>query len=271
MGLFRTFTLDGESSANYGLYISGDGVYDAPERAMQLINIPGKNGALAIDEGRFESIEVEYPAAIVADTQSDFKSKMDAARNWLASKHNYVQLTDEYHPEYYRMAIFKDGLDVGPVAYNHAGSFRIRFECKPQRFLVEGSVYWQQVTDYQGLLDENSVQLQDENSVDIEGATTELGTITNPTRFAARPLIIATGSGTIQIGSQTITISGISEAKNIYIDSESMEIYTLSGSVPQNASSNVAFSTNDFPVIEPGSQAITHTMPIQIIPNWWRV
>lgn len=271
MALFKTFTLDGENSADYGLYISGDGVYDAPARAVSLLSIPGKNGSLAIDEGRFEDIEVTYPAAIVASSQEDFRSKMDAARNWLASKHFYAKLTDEYHPEYYRMAIFKDGLDVKPAVYNHAGSFNIKFTCKPQRFLVEGSAYWEQVANIQGLLDENSVQLQNENSVDIEGATTELGTITNPTKFPARPLIIATGSGVIQIGAQTITISGISETRTVYIDCDSMEIYTLSGTVPQNASSNVTFNTNDFPVINPGTQNITHTMPIQVVPNWWRV
>lgn len=271
MALFRTFKLDGVSSGNYGLYISGAGVYNAPERKMSLYAIPGKNGSLAIDEGAFGNIEVEYPAAIVSDSQEDFAEKLIAARNWLASKHYYVRLEDDYHPDEYRQAIFKDGLDVGPVVYNHAGSFKIVFNCKPQRFLTSGEDPWVEATDYTALMDEDSVNLQDENGDDIEGAVTLNTTITNPTAWAARPLIRATGSGTISIGSQTITIGGISESTNIYIDCESMEIYTLSGSTPVSAAKYVSFSGNSFPVINPGSNAIVHTMPIQIIPRWWRL
>lgn len=271
MALFKTFTLDGENSADYGLYISGDAVYDAPERNLELVDIPGRNGALAIDQGRFENIEVTYPAGIFADNQQDFAEKVDAARNWLGSKHYYVTLTDDYHPEYYRMALFRSGLSVSPVAYNRAGSFQIKFECKPQRFLVSGDDPWEQAGNYQTLTDENSVDLQNESGVDIEGATTEIYTITNPTPWESKPLIIATGSGDIGIGNQSITVSGVSEGVNVYIDCDSMEIYRMTGSVPVNMSAYVAFGRNDFPTLAAGVNAITHTMPIQIIPRWWRL
>lgn len=271
MALFRTFTLDGENSADYGLYISGEAVYNAPARAVEMVTIPGRNGALAMDQGYFENIPVSYPAGVFANSQKDFAAKMDAIRNWLGSKHDYVVLTDDYHPEYFRMALFKDGLNAKPVRYNTASQFSIVFECKPQRFLLSGNLPFDLASDYQVLMDENGVDLQNENGIDIEGATVELYTITNPTKFDARPLIRATGSGTIGIGTHLISIFGIKESTDIYIDSDAMEIYTLSGAVAVSAASNVSFNTPDFPVIKPGTQGLTHTMPIEIIPRWWRL
>lgn len=274
MALFKTFTLDGENSATYGLYISGDGVYNAPERSMQLISIPGKNGALAIDNAKFENIEVRYPAGIVASTQEEFRDKVDAARNWLASKHFYAQLRDDYNPDTYRMALFKDGLEVGPAVYNHAGQFEIVFNCKPQRFLVEGSEAWDEVATYSALQDENSAYLTDEIGRRLLGGITLKGnTITNPTLYPARPLIVAQGPGTIGIGSQTITVFGIGTIDEIYIDCEIFEIYRLSGSVPVSSGQYVTFSNaaGEFPAIEPGAQGFTHSMPVRIIPRWWRL
>lgn len=270
MALFRTFSLDGENSADYGLFISGAGVYNAPSRAVQLYSIPGKNGALAIDGGLFENIEVAYPAAIVASSQEDFRRKLAAARNWLASKYSYVRLSDDYHPDEFRLAIFKDGLEVSPAAYNHAGSFSIVFNCKPQRFLLSGDTPWEQVTNYQALMDENSNNLQNENSVDIEGAVSEVSVITNPTPWPSKPLIAATGPGSIGIGSYQIHVA-VSENVTVYIDCESMEIYRVSGASILNMSSSVELVGNDFPELVPGNNAVTHTMPIQIIPRFWRI
>ena len=69
---YKALTFGGSCSRNYGVYITGEGVFNAPERAIEMISIPGRNGAFALDKGRFENIEVTYPAGIVADNQADF-------------------------------------------------------------------------------------------------------------------------------------------------------------------------------------------------------
>lgn len=62
--IYKTLNFDGQSSGTYGVYITGDAVFNAPERDVEMITIPGRNGALALDNGRFENISVTYPSGL---------------------------------------------------------------------------------------------------------------------------------------------------------------------------------------------------------------
>ena len=57
---YKSFTFDGVSSLNYGVYLTGTGVFNAPARAVEMVEIPGRNGNFALDKGRFENIQVTY-------------------------------------------------------------------------------------------------------------------------------------------------------------------------------------------------------------------
>ena len=153
----KTFTFDGENSADYGLYISGDSVYNAPNREIDMVSIPGRNGQLAIDMGRYENITVTYPAFVFADTQEEFREKIRRIRNWLCSKTSYQRLTDEYNPESFRLGLYKSGLEVEPIFYNRCGEFEMSFDCKPQRFLFTGEEVftlgeWGETETYSGAI-----------------------------------------------------------------------------------------------------------------------
>lgn len=175
---FKAFSFDNTSSRNYGVYITGEGVFNAPERNIEMVEIPGRNGAYALDRGNFNNIEVTYPASIVADTESDFATAVSDLRNFLCSKDGYCRLEDDYNPNEYRMAIYKSGLEVSHNGLL-TGEFDITFECKPQRFLTSG-----------------------ETAVSVANG----GTLTNPTLFEARPMIEVVGYGDISIGGSTIEI-----------------------------------------------------------------
>lgn len=138
MAIFKSLTFDGINSLNYGIYITGEAVYNAPERVVEMVSVPGRNGDIAIDQGRFENIEVTYHAGCFADSQADFADKVMRFRNALASRYTYKRLTDEYHPDEYRLGLYKSGLEVDAVHYSTAGEFDITFDCKPQRFLTSG-------------------------------------------------------------------------------------------------------------------------------------
>ena len=135
--IFKSLTFDGESSRTYGVYITGEAVYNAPERDVEMVKIPNRNGAFALDNGRFENIEVTYPAGVFADSETDFAKAISDFRNMLCSRKGYCKLTDEYNPDEFRLAVYKSGLEVDPVALR-AGEFDITFECKPQRYLMSG-------------------------------------------------------------------------------------------------------------------------------------
>ena len=135
--IYKSLIFDGEDSRDYGVYITGQAVYNAPERDVEMISIPGRNGSFALDKGRFQNIEVTYPAGIFADTEADFAQAISDFRNFLCSRNGYVRLTDDYNPNEYRMAVYKSGFDVSPAQLK-AGEFQLVFDCKPQRFLTSG-------------------------------------------------------------------------------------------------------------------------------------
>lgn len=226
-------------SSNYGIYISGEAVFNAPERAVEMVTIPGKNGALTMDQGRFENIEVKYPAFNYENNLTAFRNNLAAMRSALCSQRGYQRLTDTIHPDEFRMGVYRSGLEIKPIMYNTGSEFDIVFDCKPQRFLTSG----ESVT-----------------------TLTASGSITNPTQFDARPLIVVTGTGTLTVNGVAITIS----ASPTTIDCEAMEAYN--GSTSRNGS--ITLSPNRFPVLSPGTNAITKTSGIsriQITPRWWRI
>ena len=179
--LYKGLVFDGVDSRDYGIYITGDAVFNSPERDVEMIEIPGRNGAYALDKGRFSNIEVSYPAGIFGDTEADFRQGIRAFRNALASRKGYKRLEDDYNPDEYRMAVYKNGLEVTPTALK-AGEFTITFDAMPQRFLKSG-----------------------ETAVAVASG----GTLNNPTLFESHPLLQVWGYGDIGINDDTITISDV--------------------------------------------------------------
>lgn len=177
--IFNSLIFGGVDSANYGIYITGEAVYNAPERAVEMVSVPGRNGAIAIDQGRWENIEVEYPAGCFGDGDANFADRISAFRNAVLSQLGYQRLTDTYHPDEFRMAIYVAGLEVEPANINSAGEFKLIFNCKPQRFLTSG-----------------------ETAV----AMTSGDSITNPTLYDASPLLEFTGAGSVTINGYGINV-----------------------------------------------------------------
>ena len=218
--IFKALSFDNVSSRTYGVYITGEAVYNAPERDVEMISIPGRNGAFALDKGRFENIEVSYPAGIFADNETDFAEAISDFRNFLCSRNGYVRLTDEYNPNEYRMAIYKSGLEVSPAQLK-AGEFEIVFDCKPQRYLTSG---------------EEAVSVSDGD------------TITNPTRFESSPILEVEGYGSIGINGETITIEDVDVGMIPVTDASS-----LSGTPDSQATFTVTIPLDDTNINGPDS------------------
>lgn len=176
--IYKAMTIDGESSRTYGVYITGQAVYNAPQREVEMISVPGRNGQLALDKGHFENLEVTYPAGIYADTEAEFADAVSNFRNFLCSRSGYVRIEDEYNPNEYRMGIYKSGLEV-ETAGHKAGEFEIIFNCKPQRFLSSG-----------------------ETKTSVPSG----GTVTNPTLLESSPMLEFKGYGSITLGGQSINV-----------------------------------------------------------------
>lgn len=178
--LYKGFTFGDVSSKDYGVYITQEAAYDAPERDTEVVEIAGRNGAYILDKGRFKNITVSYKCGIALDSEQSFESAIRTFRNALSSKAGkYVRLEDEYNPNEYRQAAFLGGIEVD-MADRRAGEFTVSFDAMPQRFLKSG-----------------------ETAVTVASG----GTLTNPTLFDAHPLISAyiDDAATLNIGDKTIT------------------------------------------------------------------
>lgn len=160
----------GVNSADFGIYIGGEGTFNAPKRDVEMISIPGRNGALALDKGRYENIEVTYSAFNCETDLATFAKQLSDFRNAICSQKGYQRLTDTFHLEEYRMATYLDGLEIKPVDFNTAATFDIVFNCKPQRYLLSG-----------------------EEAIDVTSGEV----ILNPTLFESSPMLEVEGYGTI--------------------------------------------------------------------------
>lgn len=170
----------GVDSSEYGIYITGEAVYNAPERDVEFVEIPGRNGALALDKGRFKNITVTYPAGTFGKSQEEFREALSEFRNAIMSQTGYQKLKDSYHPDEYRMAIYAAGMEVEPANYGQVGEFDLVFECKPQRWLKVGA--YPIPTDSGDILE-------------------------NPTLFDSEPLLEIEGYGDIEFNGYVVTLN----------------------------------------------------------------
>ena len=235
------FTFAGKSSRDFKVYIGGQGTYNAPARVYTAYEVPGRSGDLFVDEKRYENIDVSYPAFIY----QDMRNNLESFRNFLLSQVGYQRLEDTYHPDEYRMAVYKDGLEVGIDPRHEFTSFELTFNCKPQRFLKSGD---QVVT------------------------LTSSGSIFNPTMFESKPIIRVYGDGQLGIGSNTITISPYSGSAGRHIDIDCELMDCRYGTINYNA--NVTMTGYDFPTLKPGTNNFTlgnGITKIDITPRWWKL
>lgn len=230
------FLFGGVKSTDYGIYISGSQVFNAPERDVESIEIPGKNGNLTISRNRFKNITVSYPAFI----RKDFHVNAGSARAWLLKNDGYMRLEDTYHPEFFRLAQFTGPIDFDMRFLNYAGETNLIFNCKPQRWRKDG---------------ENPIELTDPKTIYNE-------------LFPALPLIKVngTGAGNLYVGGSAVEILSLDEY--VMLDSDTQNAYK--GTMNKNST----ISAPEFPVLQPGENTISWDggiTSVEITPRWWTV
>lgn len=225
---------DGVDSRDFGVIVSSVGTHNAPQRVVEEVAIPGRNGTLTIDNGRFENITIPYIAMIL----HDFADKFDNFKAFLLSRKGYKRLEDSFSPNYYRLAKIHSEITPSVVTWDVAGKFEIPFDCDPRRFLKSG-----------------------EDPIEFSAS----GNIYNPTYYDAKPLLLVEGNGTVSLNSKVITVSGISNY--VYIDLESLNAYN------GNTNMNDKVSLPDNATLVPGENTITlnGVTKVTITPRWWTV
>lgn len=227
------------------IFVDASLSFNKPQKKVETIEIPGRNGALVIDDGTYENVIIKYPCYI----HGDFETVFNDLLSFLAPLKGYLRIECSNDPDHFRQGRFI--VPQTPVLQNinRFGRFDLAFDCKPQRWLISG-----------------------EESVVFSAN----GAITNPTSFEAQPLlIIGKNIASSIVGDTSITIVGATA--DTAIDCDLMDCY-LKGSPGVGKNDIVSFSSNDFPKLMPGSNNISGTglspgaaNSIEIVPRWWEL
>ena len=224
------------NTKNFNAFVSGESTFVTAERDIEVIPIPGRNGTLSVDNGRFHNVSIVYPCFIV----DSFRANYDALRAAFLSESGYNKLIDTYDPDHYRRARYTAAIDPEMTQLNRHGKFDLAFDCDPRRFLVSG---------------------------DKIVTFSANGSIKNPTLYNALPFIRAYGTGYFEISGVRMTIT----SANTYtdIDCELQEAYKGS----TNCNGNITLNNGEFPKLIPGVNQVTISglSRIELSPRWWTI
>lgn len=232
------FIFNGKSSLDFSAIVDGNQTFKGAERDVEHFEVPGMNGDLTIDNGRFKSYIQPYKGFIV----KDFENNSEAFRNFLTQDGSVHRLEDSIHPDQYRMATYAGPFDPS-VIFLEAGTFTVNFYCKPQRWLKSG---------------EKAVTISAGQSVRLW----------NPTLFTAKPLIRVTqGTGDINVGDEIINLAV--NNGNTYIDCQLEDAWE--GNTNRNG--DLTRVTGEMPTLPPGESVISvgSGMVIELTPRWWKI
>lgn len=227
---------NGVSSLDYNVYLSGAGAFEMPERDVSRVEIAGRNGDLLIDNGRYENIEIKYPAIIM----KDFEINKRATAWAFNSKAEYKRLEDTFQPDCYRMARFVGVTNSKTNWHYDAGTCTFVFDCKPQLWLKSG-----------------------EQSISVS----RTATIINPTNEEALPLIRITGTGTFSINNDVFNL--LNNTSVTTVDSELREVYE--GTINRN--DDFERYNYELPKLYAGENTIVcdNGISLEIVPRWWTI
>lgn len=268
---------NGQSSKDYHIEVEQPPSYAYPERNYDIITVPGRNGDLYIDTGSYKNVDRKYDISL-GSTLPEYTKLMTGLSQWLHSATGYTRLEDSYEPDYYRMAVYKEGNEITNL-FHQGGKGSITFTCKPQRYLKLG---------------ERSVTYDPTHmggEIKTRTALMIYGPLRNTTNQDASPIIKiypnsnATNGGSISFallfnknndfsGQKTIfdfTIQNLNKTKTYIIDSELQEVYDQNGN---NQSANLSFGqTKQFPKLLANGytwfQTVNTIAKLEVIPRWW--
>lgn len=265
-----TFRFKDTCSSDLGIIITKTPEEKIPERDVETISVPGRNGDLVFDKGRYNNVPREYSCAVLpeliqnqtdylmavlsgdmdvwTETDSAYLLELSKVIQLLSPTAQYFRLEDSYDPRIYRMARVSGGISVENIV-NQAGIFSVEFDCKPQKFLISG--------DVPKIFTEATPQIN--------------RFLFNFSEQTAKPLIRVTGSGAgdISVGGINVELKDLTDP--ITLDCEMQNAYGQTGDGPL-VNKNAVIYAPEFPQLPPGSCAVSWSggvERVEIIPRWW--
>ena len=219
----------GENSTDYGMVVGGAPAFDKPIRRTEVFNVPGRNGSVIFQDGSYDDVTRTYHIWIAENETPDsggvihdtLAERVSALTAWLYSKQGYTRLEDNFEPDVFRLAYYSGSNNISNELTQY-GETDLTFTCRPERFYKDA-----------------------ETPIAVANGDT----LTNPTKFASKPLIKIEAAGTVIVTINGVSITAI-VTDYIYIDCERMNAYRLAS---ENKNDKISGS---FPEIVPGTNAV---------------
>ena len=234
------FTFKDVDSREMGVYLVEPLEIPAAERQMRFEEVPGRAGALVIDQGGYLDVDATLEAYMRDGAQ------MSAVRAWMQGEGELILSTDA--TRYYKARV------VGEVETPRSGrglssrGLTVPLRVSPFRYHVPASG-------------------ESGDDVPLDGNP---DTVTNPGTYKSAPRIKITGTGTavLTIGTQIVEVDDL--GGGVILDSELRECFNLTETALLNG--KVTLMDEDFPTLTPGANIISWTgtgvTGITITPRW---
>ena len=131
----KYFIFNGKKSSDFDVWASGLNIFHSPERRIERIQVPGRNGELLIEDGSFENTELLFKDCFIP---RHFSENFTNLSNYLNRQKGYQRLELSWLPDEYRLAAFHGDIEASMKNWDGMGKFDLAFNCKPQRFLKSG-------------------------------------------------------------------------------------------------------------------------------------
>ncbi|SDD06627.1 phage tail family protein [Peptococcus niger] len=131
------FFYNGRSSREFGLRILNDMSLQIPEYDMEFIEIPGRDGDLAVDNRRYKSVERSFRCHLVLAKGQRLDQAAVAIATWLSGKPGYHKLLWSGEPGYFWQAIHVQGVNI-VESLRQFGAVELTFRCQPGKYMAAG-------------------------------------------------------------------------------------------------------------------------------------
>lgn len=173
-----------------------------PARKGTLVDVPGRDGKLFIDEGAYDRVLVTIRLIALDD--------IDTVNGWLSGKGELI-FGDE--PERaYRAMITKEFSQSSRSPRLRGQEFTVTFDCEPYKYVSPPAA---------------------------KIALTSGGTVTNPGTVYAAPRITITGSGDLLLSVNGFLVEGSGVEGGAIVDSELQEVLQTDGATSYNRSFSI--------------------------------
>lgn len=231
-------TIGGVSTLDYNALLLDDYIEGAV-RDYEVVKVPGRNGDLHIDNGRFQNRNRTITLYF-----SNGKADIEAFDAYLQSKAGYVRIESTLNPNIYMMGQYEGRMRPKRTAWYDSARANFVFDCKPQKFLLTG-----------------------EESITVDGTQV----IENETGFDAYPIIRVTDAGTYTVSGGDIVVTSFDD-NYLDIDSELKMVYGTGANT--NMAQYVTLPNNKFPVISAGTSYTFNSngnASFTVTPRWYTI